>query len=41
MHLGFDALFKAQLALGEHLGRDVRTEIAGFRVDGLVFLFDA
>ena len=41
MHLGFDALFEAELALGEHLRRDVRTEISGFGVDGLVFLFDA
>ena len=41
VHLGFDALFEAELALGEHLGRDVRAEIAGLGVDGLVFLFDA
>ena len=41
MHLGFDALFEAELALGEHLGRDVRAQIAGFRVDCLVLLFDA
>ena len=41
VHLGLDALFEAELALGEHLGRDVRAEIAGFGVDGLVFLFDA
>ena len=41
MHLGLDALFEAELALGEHLGRDVRAQIAGHGVDGLVFLFDA
>ena len=41
VHLGLDALFEAELALGEHLGRDVRAQIAGHRVDGLVFLFDA
>jgi hypothetical protein len=41
MHLCFDSLFEAELALGEHLSRDVRTEVAGLRVDGLVFLFDA
>ena len=41
VHLGFDALFEAELALGEHLRRDVRAEVAGFGVDGLVFLFDA
>ena len=41
VHLGLDALFEAELALGEHLGRDVRAEVAGFGVDGLVFLFDA
>jgi len=41
MHLGFDALFEAELAFGEHLGRDVRAEVASLGVDGLVFLFDA
>jgi hypothetical protein len=41
VHLGFDSLFEAKLALGEHLGRDVRAEVACFRVDGLIFLFDA
>jgi hypothetical protein len=40
MHLGFDALFEAELSLGEHLGLDMRAEIAGFRVDGLILLFD-
>ena len=41
MHLGLDALFEAELALGQHLGGDVRAEIAGLGVYGLVFLFDA
>jgi hypothetical protein len=41
VHFGFDALFEAELSLGEHLGRDVRAEIAGLGVDGLVFLFNA
>jgi len=41
MHLGLDALFEAELALGEHLGGDVRAQIAGFRVDCLVLFFDA
>ena len=40
VHLGLDALFEPQLALGQHLGRDVRAEIAGFRIYGLVLLFD-
>ncbi len=41
MHLGLDALLQTQFALREHLGLDVRAQIARDRVDGLVFLFDA
>jgi hypothetical protein len=41
MHLGFDALFEAQLALRQHLGGDVRTQIPSFRIDGLVLFFDS
>ena len=41
VHLGLDALFEAELSLGEHLSRDVRAKIAGLGIHGLVFLFDA
>ena len=41
VHLGLDALFQPPLALGQHLGRDVRAQIARHRIDGLVFLFNA
>ena len=41
MHLGLDALLEAQLAHGQHLGLDVGAQVAGDRIDGLVFLFDA
>ena len=41
VHLGLDALLQAQLALRQHLGLDVRAQIARDRVDGLVFLFNA
>jgi hypothetical protein len=41
VHLGLDALFETELALGEHLGGDVRAEVASFRVYCLVLLFDA
>ena len=41
VHLGLDALFEPKLSLREHLGRDVRAEIAGLRIYGLVLLFDA
>src|ERR1700733_11802053 len=39
MHLRLDALFQPQLTLGQHLRRNVRTQIARFRVDCLVLLF--
>ena len=41
MHLGLDALLQGELALFDDFGVDVRTQIAGFRVDGLVFLFNS
>jgi hypothetical protein len=41
VHLGLDALFEAELSLGEHFGLDVGAQVAGDRVDGLIFLFDA
>jgi hypothetical protein len=41
MHLGLDAFLQAHLSGGQHLGLDVRAQVAGDRVDGLVFLFDA
>ena len=41
VHLGLDPLFEAEFTLSQHLGRDVRTEVACLGVDGLVFLFDA
>ena len=41
VQLGLDALFEADFALGEHLGGDVRAQVAGFGVDGLILLFDA
>ena len=41
VHLGLDALLKDELALLDDLGMNVRAQIAGFRIDGLVFLFDS
>ena len=41
VELSLDALLKPQLALRQHLGRDVGTQIPGIRIDGLVLLFDA
>jgi hypothetical protein len=41
VHLGLDALFETKFALGEHLGRDMRAQVAGLRVDCLVLLFNA
>ena len=41
MHLRLDALFQLNLPLREHLGRNVRPQIAGLGVDGLVLLFNA
>ena len=32
---------RRSLALGQHLGLDVRAQVARDRIDGLVFLFDA
>src|SRR5579863_5405247 len=40
MHLCLDAFLQAQLALGQHLGFDVRAQVARDRIDGLVFLFN-
>ncbi len=40
VHLGLHALFQPQLALGQHLGRNVRAKVAGLRVDRLVLLFN-
>jgi len=41
VHFGLDALFEAHSTLGEHFRGDVRAQVAGDRVDGLVFLFNA
>jgi hypothetical protein len=35
------ALVQQQLAVRQHLGADVRTQVAGDGIDGLVFLFNA
>ena len=40
MHLGLDALVELPLALGDDLGVDVRPQVEGRRIDGLVFLLD-
>jgi len=41
VHFGLDALLQAQLAVLKHLGLDVGAQVAGGRIDGLVFLFNA
>src|SRR5581483_7448768 len=41
MHLGLDALLKAQLSLRQHLGLDVRPQIACFRINSLILLLNA
>ncbi len=41
VHFRLDLLMQQELAVGEHLGADVRAQIAGDGVDGLVFLFNA
>ena len=40
MQLGLDSLLQPALALLQHLGRNVRAEITGLRVDRLVLLFN-
>ena len=41
MHLRLDPLVEEELAVGEHLSADMRAQVAGDGVDGLVFLFNA
>ena len=41
VHLRLDALVQLALALGDNLGVDVRAEIEGVGIDGLIFLLDA
>ena len=41
VHFRLDALVELALALGNDLGVDVRAQIEGDGIDGLVFLFDA
>ncbi len=41
VHLGLDALLQAQFAHGQHLGLDMRAQVARDGIDGLVFLFNA
>ena len=40
VHLGLDLLFHDPLALGDDLAVDVRTQVAAFGIDGLIFLFN-
>ena len=40
VHLRLDLLFENPLALGDDLAVNVRTQIASFWIDGLVFLFN-
>src|SRR5437868_5238626 len=40
MHLRLDLLFHNSLTLGDDLAVDVRTQIAGFGIDRLIFLFN-
>ena len=41
VHFSLNALLQAEFALGKHFGFDVGAQIACYRVDGLVFLFNA
>ena len=41
VHLGFYCFFQQHLAFGDDFGVDVRAQIPGFRIDGLVLFFDA
>ncbi len=41
VHLCLDPLLEPQLALRQHLRRDMRTKVPRLRIDSLVLLFDA